>query len=887
MSKFGALFEKALYWLATMTQRWRYAVAVFYALLTLAAAYYTSGHLGMNTDTRDMLSPELSWRRMDLEYEKEFPVHTNNIIAVIEAGTPDQAADAADLLYGRLQHEQRHFHTVHYPAGLSLFRESGFLYLETAELQDLADNLATIQPFLARLTGDQTLRGLLTMVREAVTAIENGEDIDISGLAHEINLTLLAAQRERPYQVSWQKLMNNDTEAERVYREFIILQPIMDYSSLFPGREAIDRLRALAGELQLAAAHNARLRLTGSVVLADEELGSVSRGMGIATIIALLLVALLLIFGLGSYRMVFATLACLFIGLTLTAAFAALAIGRLNLISVAFAVLVIGLGADYAIHYCLRYRELRQGGLENAAALNETSASSGISLLLCSFTTAISFYAFIPTDYLGVAELGLISGTGMFISLCITLTLLPALFSIFPYRPGPVDKLRTLPASLRRLLAAPIRHHRKVTMGALALFPLLIWLAAQSKFDPNTLNMQDPNNESVQTYQDLLADNDTTPWTGIVIAEGRADAKARARDFLDLPLVENTVWLEDFHPADQEEKLAIIEEMSLLLGDLTDESSSAPLSDAQRREELTRTFELLTQTAVTGTEPELERLRNNLRDYLEYLSVLQEPQRLESLHGLENSLLQSLPGRVKRLRDSLKADFVTLENLPGELAQRWHNGEDKYLVEIYPRQNLNDNTAMRSFVEQLQSREPHVVGSPVLGIEAGDAVVTAFKQAFLYAFIAITLLLIVLMKFKRDMVVIVGGLILASVMTCSLCVLFDIPFNFANIIALPLLLGIGVDSGIHILHRFHYALPEDGNLLATSSARAIVFSALTTAASFGNLAFSSHRGTASMGILLTIGLLTMLFCMLFILPAFCVHAHHNRNSGMPDPGTTG
>ncbi|TAJ92710.1 MAG: hopanoid biosynthesis-associated RND transporter HpnN [Gammaproteobacteria bacterium] len=887
MNKFEAILERTITGLAARMPRWRYAVVVFYVLLTGVAAYYTSGHLGMNTDTRDMLSPELSWRRMDLEYEKEFPVHTNNIIAVIEAGTPDQAADAAEVMYERLQHEQRYFHTVFYPAGLPLFRKSGFLYLETAELQDLADNLATIQPFLARLTGDQTLRGLLTMIREAITAIEDGEDIDIASLAHEINLTLLAAQRQRPYQVSWQKLMNHDGETERIYREFIILQPIMDYDSLFPGREPIARLRALAGELQFPAAFNATLRLTGSVVLADEEFESVSRGTSIASFVSFLLVALLLIIGLGSYRMVFATLACLLIDLVLTTAFAALAIGNLNLISIAFAVLVIGLGADFAIFYCLRYRELRLDGLENAPALNETSASSGVSLLLCACTTAISFYSFMPTDYLGVAELGLIAGTGMLISFVITLTLLPALFSIFPYRSGSVDKLRTLPASTRRLLALPIRHHRKITLGALMLFPVLIWLTAQSKFDPNTLNMQDPDNESVKTYQDLLADNDTTPWTGIVIAAGQADAKARARDFLDLPLVENTVWLEDFIPADQDEKLAIVEEMSLLLGDLADESASAPLSDAQRREELTRTFELLNRTAITGAEPELERLRNNLRDYLEYLSVLEGPRQTESLHGLEDSLLRSLPGRVKRLTDSLDADYIALDNLPEEISQRWHNGEDKYLIEIYPRQNLNDNAAMRAFVLQLQASEPDVVGSPVLSIEAGDAVVGAFKQAFLYAFIAIVLLLLFLMKYKRDMVLIVGGMILASVMTCSFCVLLDIPFNFANIIALPLLLGIGVDSGIHILHRFHYALPEDGNLLATSSARAVVLNTVANAVSFGTLAFSSHRGTASMGVLLTIGLLTMLFCMLFILPAFCVHAHNNRKSMTPGPETAG
>ena len=867
MGYFKQIALDILHFWISFVERFRVAIVILSVLATAAAMYYTVNNLEMNTSTKDMLSPQLPWRKLDTEIEKQFPQYTDNIIAVVEAATPDQAQDAASALYHALQQETKLFKDVYYPNDLPIFKEDALLFLDTGELQDLADKLAEMQPFLARLAADQTIRGLFGVLGEALDAIKDGDDVNIKPLVKQINLALIAAQHQQPFQISWQRLMSGDETPKSVYREFIMLQPRLDYSRLLPARESISRIRALTDKLKLADKYDARVRLTGTAVLSHEELLSVTEGTEIAFVLALIMITVILYFGLASMRLMIATLITLIIGLVLTAAFATFAVGELNLISIAFTVLYIGLGVDYAIHYCLRYRELRFEGMDNMQAIQEASRNVGGSLFLCAITTAIGFFAFMPTDFKGVAQLGLISGSGIFISLIVTMTLLPALLGIMPFTSFGSRDLKEVSPHTRRITAIPFTYARPIRIIAVLATIILTILLTKVEFDPNTLDIQDPHNESVMTFQALLADKDTSPWTGTVLADGKDDALRLTKKLERLPLVDKTVWIGDFIPKDQDAKLAIIEEMSLLLGDIPEHSNAPPVTSEDQKHALATVLDKLNSMKTTAMDPSLLQLKDNLRDYMEYLSIFKPGRQKEQLSILEKSLVASLPERLTSLRRSLNAEHVTLANLPAALVDRWHNGKDKYLIEVYPRENIENNDAMRRFVTQIRAADDRIVGPPVVNIEASDAVVEAFQQAFLYAFIAITILLLFLLDRKSDAIYIIVPLVIAAISTGGISVLLNIPFNFANIIALPLILGIGVDSGIHILHRFRTAPPADNNLLATSSARAIVVSALTTVCSIGNLALSPHRGTASMGLLLTIGVCVTLVCMLILLPA--------------------
>ncbi len=883
---------------STLLLKWvrlvrRYAPVVLVAAFALAflAVRYTAHNISINTDTEHMLSAELSWRKLDQEYERLFPQYDNNILIVLEAATPDQARDAAMLLYERLRAERDLFEFVYYPNALPVFRESGLLYLDRAELQDLSDNLAEVQPFLARLARDPTLRGLFEVLGDALDAADDGEEVDIEPVLTRINDALEALRDGRPYRLSWQELMSGegDGAANAPHREFILTQPELDYAGFFPATPAIDSIRGAYDELGIAASPGAELRLTGATMLAHEEMLSVMEGTETAILLALCLVTVIMVTGLSSFKLALVTVISLVTGLAYTAAFAILTVGELNLISVAFAVLYIGLGVDFAIHYCLRYREHLIGGADRGGALDRTSTNIGGSLFLCAVSTAIGFFAFIPTDYTGVAELGWISGFGMFISFAVTLTVIPALLSLLPWTPGASTGEERGPGAGRL-----VERHAGKVLGATACLALASAVVLGGlRFDHNPLNLHARDGAALTTYRELLADNDLTPWTAIMIAAGAEQAEGYRAALSRSGLVDKVVTVADFIPTGQDEKLFIIDEMGLLLGDLSAAPPDPAAQTGDARLSALRGF--LEKLQATGTDdPVYVKLRSNLTELLEqitghphklqdthinYRTPMISPKPDSSLRGndengsgddlaqLEQMLLASLPGRLEALNASLDADYISLETLPDQLKRLWVSAGGQRRVEIYPKQDMQDNRALREFVRAVQSVSPEVTGAPVNNLEASDAVAAAFRQAFLYAFAAITLMLFILLTRKRDVFLVLVPLLTAALVTGAISVLAGLPLNFANVIALPLLLGIGVDSGIHIIHRYRTDLPDGKNILATSSARAVIVSSLTTMGGVGNLALSPHAGTASMGMLLTLGIGVTLACMLLVLPA--------------------
>ena len=298
--------------------------------------------------------------------------------------------------------------------------------------------------------------------------------------------------------------------------------------------------------------------------------------------------------------------------------------------------------------------------------------------------------------------------------------------------------------------------------------------------------------------------------------------------------------------------------MNLFMGPLEIEPGPA-INNAARAAALRQFLARLENTGAEQQGAGLDRLAANLNR-----ALLAEDQ----LAGLERRLLGNLSGRLKSLNDALAARPVGLDDLPAPVRGRWLN-DGVYKLQLNPTEDLNDNAASARFVRQLQAQDPAVTGAPVIRVEAGQAVIGAFASAFGYALLAITLLLLLFVRVKRDAVLILLTVLTGGVFTAGLILLFNIPLNFANIIGLPLLLGIGVDSAIHISDRFR---EEQGrrNIFATSASRGVIISSLTTVFSIGNLAFSAHLGTASMGLLLATGLIAMLIATLLVLPAFLI-----------------
>lgn len=854
------------------TISYRYAAWVLLGalLVAVASSVYVSRHLGMNTDTTDMLSEHLPFRVNMKHYNETFPQDMETLLVVLEAPTPEQAYMATARLAARLKQDTTNFHDVYPPNVDDFFARNGLLYQSLSELEQTTDRLAAAQPLLAHIAGDPTLPTFVSVLNGAVEELRKGRSMELQPVLRGMSTTLDARLAGSPKVLSWQSLFHGQPQKNK-YQELIVVKPRLDYTLLFPAEQSIAALHAAAKDIGVTGDGPLRLRITGEVALAEEELNSSLRGMEYAGIITFVMVAVVLYFAMRTAGLILNVLLCLTMGLILTAAFATATVGHLNLISIAFAVLYIGLGADFAIHFLLRYREVLESGLPPTEAMHVSGGDAGAALTACTITNAIGFYAFIPTDYSGVAELGIISGTGMIISLLVTLTLGPALLRYLPKR---LQTKSITKGSVGKVLELSLKWHKLTYAATLAAVVGAIALLPQVRFDYNLLNMQDQKGEAVQAFRQLLADTEHSPWHAVVLANDHKETERLARRLAELPEVSKVVTILDFVPAEQEEKLSLIEEMALTMGPITvstkDRSVGEDVSLRQRKalDELAVALDrFLSERPNHPDSASIRTLRSSLGLLFAQLDAASASERGKLLYAVEEDLLATLPSALQSLRTATEAAPFSEQDLPASLGSRWHSRTGEYRLAAYPAEDLNDNEALRRFVRAVQQVAPDATGAPMVSLEAGEAVVQAFVQAFLLALVGIIVSLLILLRSVKYTLLVLTPLLLSSLFTAAFTILLNVPFNFANIIALPLLLGLGIDSSLHMVHRSLNNELVSEVLIHTSTARAIFYSALTALVDFASLMFSSHQGTASMGIMLTVGLTFTLVCTLVILPA--------------------
>jgi hopanoid biosynthesis associated RND transporter like protein HpnN len=585
------------------------------------------------------------------------------------------------------------------------------------------------------------------------------------------------------------------------------------------------------------------------------------------------MVMALLYLALRSGRLVVAAVVTLLYGLLLTASFAAAAVGHLNLISIAFSVLYVGLGIDYALYLCMQYRELLGGGLAQREALPRAAGDVGGFMMVCAATTSLGFFAFIPTPFTGIAELGIISGAGMFISLAVSLTVLPALISLFPPNAARVKLNPPGSGVLGEVLSWPYKYSRTIWIGAALLAAGSALLAPRARFDYDPIDLRDPNSESVSTFRDLLRDPNIPTLTLSVLVPDAAQAQALSQKLGALPLVRHAVTLLDLVPGDQDTKLGIISDLNLTLGPAV-MGRGGPVQITPRADDYASIHQLgealpayIEQNKDKPVAASAQKLLTALQGLDSAWQNGDSAAHEQLLGRLRNGLLSALPPQIDRLRDALQAAHVSERDLPDPISRRWKSADGEYRIEVQPREVLDGPGPMERFVNQVRTAAPNVSGGAVGYIESGHAVVGAFRQAFVYSFIAITILLLLMLRSFADTLLVLIPLGLAGLLTVAGSVLLNVPFNFANVIALPLILGVGVDYGVYLAQRGRVAASAHVNLLQTGTARAVLFGALITTANFGNLMLAKHPGIVSMGLLLTIGLSMTLICALVLLPS--------------------
>ena len=827
-------------------------------ILAITAGYYTSRNFIINTDINTLISPDLDWRKRDNQFEKAFD-RDRTILAVVDAPTPELTSAAAAALEQKLSGDGRHFESVQPLGAGPFFEKNGLLFLPVAEVAQLTGQFESAAPLIEIMAGDPSIRGLTGALETGLAGVKRGQ---VKLDSTERPFTLIAQTVENVLKngsatFSWRELTSDKPLADSDRRSFIEFKPILDFKALEPGKDATDAIRQAARDLNLAGEYGARVRLTGPVPIANEEFATVQDGAIVNGIGTVLVVLLILWMALHSAKIISAVFLNLFIGLSITTAVGLWMVGSLNLLSIAFAVLFVGLGVDFGIQFSVRYRSERFKSDDLRLALKKAAERSAVPLSLAAMATAAGFLSFLPTDYKGISELGKIAGVGMLVAFTTSITVLPALLRLLnpPGESEPVGYAFLAPVDYF------LEKHRVVIIVgtlliAVAGLPLLYFL----RFDFNPINLRSPKVESIATFLDLRSDPNTGANAINVMTNSDADAKKIEERLSKVPEVLRVMSLDSFVPEDQPAKLKLIGQGNKILNPaLNPDSIDAPPSDQENVESLKGSAENLRRTAGDAKGPGAVASRR-LADALSKLADSDQATRDKT----QAIFVSPLKVVLDQLRNSLQAQPVGLKTLPADLVNSWKTKDGLTRVEALPRGDPNDNDTLRKFAAAVLAAEPNAIGGPVSILKSGDTVVRAFIHAGITALLVISFLLWLALRRVTDVLLTLVPLLVAGAVTLEICVLIGLPLNFANIVALPLLLGVGVAFKIYYVTAWRSGRT---NLLQSSLTRAIFFSALTTATAFGSLWLSSHPGTASMGKLLALSLVTTLAAVLLFQPA--------------------
>jgi hopanoid biosynthesis associated RND transporter like protein HpnN len=812
--------------------------------------------LRVNTDTSAMLDEALPFQQRAKALREAFPEIKTDIAVIVKAPTLDETEAFAAALRERALQKPELFQSVFAPSSDPFFRQNGLLYLDTDELESRLAQMTKASGLIETLSASPDLATFFDALREN-DALAGDSDLgrdSLSRLYAEFAEVAEASVKAETRPFDWTGAIGG--EEAQTHTRLLYMTPTLDPTRLQPAKPA---LRALAAEIEtLKGQFGDRVEtyVTGDPALRADELSAVTNGIGLSFAISILSVGALLLLCFRSLSLAFITLAALIMSIVFTAAFAAQFVGALNLVSVAFTVLLVGLGIDYAVHLVLHAQERRGAGLSLDEALKGAVHEVGPGLVLAVATTMLGFFAFIPTPFKGIAQLGLVAGVGVFIALVVAITFIPAALGVFGLK-GRKTASRGqshMPGALAKLLAF-------ATAGAGL---LAITLMPQVRFDADPMGLRDPASQSVRGFYMLFEDRNTIPYRLTLLAKTPEEAEAMVAKAGTLDVVGGVRRAEDFIPADQDEKLELI---SFAAGSLAFALDAAP-----------------TGAAAADPRPAARALAERLNaawpdgsPARRLAAALVSSDEEDDFARLNGNVFRYWPDLKSRLADQFAADYVDEETLPDGVAKRYLSAGGLRRIDLLPKEDVRDPAKLRRFVDEATKAFPEVAGGAAQTEMAGRTIAKAMIEASALALGLIAIFLWVLMRRFSDVLLMLFPLGLAAVLTAAAGVVFNIPFNYANVIVLPLLLGIGIDSGIHlVLRQRHADLGESAFGHATP--RAVLFSTLTTVASFGSLMLSPHRGTASMGELLSIAIAFTLLCTLFVLPVAYRLAHRAESS---------
>jgi uncharacterized protein len=850
--------------------RRRLPVIAIGALLMVATAGFDYDRFSITTDVEALISQSLPWHQRQLAFSSAFP--QSGIAAVISAPTAENAEQATNALAQRLAKSPDLFRAVVQPDSGAFFELNGLLFDSIADVRKSIGGLSKAQLLVSELAADPSLRGSLKALSFAAQGVGGGE-VTLDQLAWPLSLadkTLSDVLSGKPATFSWQELARGQPAGSSQLRHFIEIDPVLDFAKLQPGAGATAGVRQAAADLDLGGKFGAKVDLTGQVPMNDDQFSVIRHSAARDTLTALLGVLIILWFAVRSWKIIAAVIFSLMVGLAVTSALGLAMVGAFNLISIAFFVLFVGLGVDFGIQFSVRYRSERHEHNNLRGALRAAARKVGAPLTLAAAATAVAFFSFIPTDYKGLSELGLIAGCGMLIAFVCSITLLPAMLALLnpPGEPASVGfkALAPLDSFLQRHRVAVIAITIIVVLGGT---PLLLHLP----FDFNPINLQNPNAPSVVTYRELQRNPETNGDDAEVLAPNLDRADATARRLAALPQVSRTLTLSSFIPTDQDQKIAAIKSASEELGSALNPKQHQPApSDQDLVAAMRATSADLLKAAGNAPGAAADSARH-VSDLLTRLAQSDANTRDKARAAIVPPLVVDL----EQLRSSLDPQPVTVKTLPLDLVRAWSSPNGRARVQVLPKGELSDTNGLRQFATAILAAEPSATGPAISYYESGETVTRAFIEAGILALASIAVLLFIALRRVTDVLLTLVPLLLAGAVTLEVCVMTGLALNFANIIALPLLLGVGV--AFKIYYTMAWRAGKTG-LLQSTLTRAVIFSAMTNAIAFGSMAASSYPGMSSMGKLMALALLCTLAAAVLFQPVL-MGRPRQREAGSP------
>jgi len=863
-------------------------------LLSLLSVVYTWQKMEFLTGRDDLMPKNTQFHRDYRAWRAEFG-DMEEIVVVIESDDQEKAGRFGEELQTRLLKRKDLVQEIFFPFDMPFFKKNGLLFMPLEDLQSLRDNLLLARPVLKELAASPSVQTLFTTLTNQMDSYlasvpgTPGRDRDLAGLSFMLTslgrgIGAFAASGTADFSFQDVFFRGRDGKESAIAKagrmQIMTVLPVKEKGSFVPAEQTIALIRAALAELHARPEFKGvTAGLTGVPVLEHEEMATSDRDIKIATALSLALTVVLLLVSFRGVLNVVAAMISLIVAICLSFGFATLSVGRLNILSMVFAVMLIGIGIEYGIQVVLRSQEELNNGSDELAAIAAGLNRNIWGILMAAATVAAAFLTFVFTDFKGIAELGIIAGGGVVICVLVTFTVLPALMVLLaPYRrkrsavaaKSPARIGGTGNSGVRRLLFG---HPRVVVTLAILLCGASLYPLSRIGFDYNLMNLQAKGLESVNYAYKLMKSKENSGYFAVVIAGSAADAAAKTARLEALPTVDHVVSLNSFIPDHQAEKIALLHGLRRDLADIR----PVPYSEDLQLMALPEVFERFRNTLVKLKET-LDREKSPEAGPVgEFLATLDaffaklEKNRATSATGMlrdfQGGMLAELPDKLGLMMTSLEPTGVTPADIPRELVERFRGKNGTYLLQVAPKHEIFDREPLKAFLDDVRSVDPHATGEPVMVYESMTIMRDAYRGAFVYAFAAIVVILLVAFRSIKYAVIGLVPLVVGLLFMVAGMWLLGISFNSANIIVMPLVLGIAVDSGIYLINRYRREGESAEAVVTSSTGVGVILNTLTIMVSFGALMVAHHQGVFSIGAVMSLGMLACQVAFVIVLPA--------------------